>query len=108
VFFPSLDGAVFSTPILEGCGRYPLILFAHGHCDESEHYKKWYLLPAQLARSGYVVVVPELPGIAIHPSNEDHPALQRMVDIVSWIREYWEHRNNLLPAQSTGVAGHVR
>jgi acetyl esterase/lipase len=59
VFFPSLDGAFSSAPILDGCGRYPLVLFAHGNCiNEQDHYTKWFELPAQLARSGYVVVVP--------------------------------------------------
>src|SRR6267142_1493243 len=60
VFFPSIDGAVFSAPILEDCGLYPLILFVHGHCNETEHFKRWFELPAQLARSGYIVVVPEM------------------------------------------------
>jgi hypothetical protein len=31
VFMPSVDGAVLDAPILEGCGRYPVILLAHGH-----------------------------------------------------------------------------
>ena len=49
VFFPSLDGAVVSAPILAGCGRYPLILLMHGQCVSAvEQYKAWYLLPAQL------------------------------------------------------------
>jgi pimeloyl-ACP methyl ester carboxylesterase len=106
VFFPSLDGAVFEAPILEGCGRYPLILFAHGHCDETEHYRKWFFLPAQLARSGYVVVAPEMPGIGIHPSTEDHPALARLAEVVEWMRAGWVHRDLLLPPPATGVAGH--
>src|SRR5262249_54964160 len=71
VFFPSLDGSVFSAPILDGCGRYPVILFAHGACPtDVEHYKKWFQLPAELARSGYVVVVPEL----AHTARGGHPA----------------------------------
>jgi hypothetical protein len=106
VFFPSLDGAVFDAPILEGCGRYPLILFAHGHCDESEHYKKWFVLPAQLARSGYVVVVPELPAIGTHPSTDNHPALSRIGSTLAWMREVWEHRQMLLPPPQTGIIGH--
>jgi pimeloyl-ACP methyl ester carboxylesterase len=106
VFFPSLDGAVFDAPILEGCGRYPLILFAHGHCDETDHFKKWYQLPAQLARSGYVVVAPEMPGIGSLPSNENHAAPHHMIQIVGWMRDGWEHRRVLLPPPATGVGGH--
>src|SRR6266581_4850540 len=66
IFFPSLDGAVFDAPILADCGRYPLIVFVHGQCSEPshDHYKKWFELPAQLARGGYIVVVPMLAGTA--------------------------------------------
>jgi acetyl esterase/lipase len=106
VFFPSLDGAVFDAPILEGCGRYPLILFAHGHCDEAEHFKQWYQLPASLARSGNVVVVPELPNISSHPSTADHPALDRIQAVLDWMRGGWTHRTVLLPPPSTGLVGH--
>jgi hypothetical protein len=61
VFFPSADWPDSEVLMLEGCGRYPVILFAHGQCDGDDHpYQRWFRLPAQLARSGYVVVVPEL------------------------------------------------
>lgn len=60
VFFPSLDGSPDSAA-LKYCGRYPLIVFAHGMCTEPDHYKKWFHLPSLLARAGYVVVVPKLP-----------------------------------------------
>jgi len=106
VFFPSLDGSVASAPILEGCGRYPLILLAHGHCGEAQHYKKWYELPAQLARCGNVVVVPELPATSggTYPwdPNQD---LQVMANLMSWLRNLWPHRNMLMPGR-TGIIGH--
>jgi pimeloyl-ACP methyl ester carboxylesterase len=108
VFFPSLDGAVFYAPILEGCGRYPLILFAHGNCDETEHYKKWYELPAQLARSGYVVAAPELPDTAagVGPWSEPHADMGRLAALLAWMRDGWEHSSVLQPAPSTGIVGH--
>jgi len=107
VFFPSLDGSVFDAPILKGCGRYPLLLFAHGDCQAAaEHYKKWFILPAQLARAGYIVAVPELPNISTHPSQEDHPALAALADTQSWIRSEWEHREVIMPAAATGIIGH--
>lgn len=28
LFFPSLDGAIWTAPILEGCGRYPVVVLA--------------------------------------------------------------------------------
>ncbi len=111
VFFPSLDGAVFDAAILRGCGRYPLILFAHGDChdggqDDPNHYRRWFVLAAQLARSGYVVAVPQLPAIGSHPSITNHPAQRTLSDTLRWIREGWEHREVLLPPPATGLAGH--
>lgn len=51
IFFPSIDGAVFDAPLLEGCGRYPLVLFCHGMCElDTEHYKKWFEIPASDTR----------------------------------------------------------
>jgi dienelactone hydrolase len=108
VFFPSLDGSVFDAPIFEGCGRFPAIQFAHGHCARAgaAHHKRWHDLPVQLARSGYVVVVPELPAMGTHPSAEDHPALGAVAGALSWLRGDWEHRDVVLPAPATGIAGH--
>jgi hypothetical protein len=107
VFFPSLDVGGFA-PILKGCGRYPLILFAHGQCAEGEHYKKWFELPATLARAGYVVVVPHLPATASggYPWDADGD-LPVIADILDWMRSKWEHRSTLLPGR-TGIAGHSR
>ncbi|MCW5983562.1 MAG: hypothetical protein KIT09_36060 [Bryobacteraceae bacterium] len=109
VFFPSLDGSVFTAPILDGCGRYPLILFVHGHCaGDVEHYKKWFHLPGQLARSGYVVVVAEMAAIqgGIHPSADNHPDLAALANVLAWIRGQWEHRDTLMPPPATGICGH--
>lgn len=108
IFFPSLDGAVFTAPILDGCGRYPLILFAHGHCPGGVRlHEQWFLLPAQLARSGYVVVVPLLAGTAsgTHPSENDGD-LATLTAVIQWAREEWEHRDVLMDAAATGIAGH--
>jgi hypothetical protein len=107
VFFPSVDGSVFDAPILEGCGGYPLLLLAHGHCAgaPAEHYKRWYVLPVSLARSGYVVVVPDLPAMDQEP-GADHPALDTLADVLRWAREEWQYRHVLLPAPATGIVGH--
>lgn len=109
IFFPSLDGAVESAPLLAGCGRYPLIVLTHGHCiGDPEHYRRWFRLPAQLARSGYVVVIPHLAvtGSGGHPSAEDHPDLATLTSVISWVRTDWEHAEVVLPAPSTGILGH--
>ena len=107
VFFPSLDGEIFGAPILVGCGHYPLILFAHGQCaNDPAHYKRWFQLPAQLARSGYVVVVPELANTLVgqHPATVDHPEVAALTNVLSWMRSDWEHKGALFG--KTGICGH--
>lgn len=109
IFFPSLDGAVESAPLLEGCGRYPLVLFAHGHCQQdADHYLRWFLIPAFLARSGYVVVVPRLAGNegGNNPSVPEHPDEATLDAVLEWARTGWEHADVLLPPPATGVVGH--
>ncbi|KQS97525.1 alpha/beta hydrolase family protein [Cellulomonas sp. Leaf395] len=109
IFFPSLDGAVESAPLLEGCGRYPVVLFAHGHChQDTDHYRRWFLVPAMLARSGYVVVVPRLAGNAggQNPSVPEHPDEATLDAVLDWVRTGWEHADVLLPPPATGVVGH--
>jgi hypothetical protein len=108
LFFPSLDGAVASAPLLDGCGRYPLVIFVHGHCvGDVDHFQRWVHLPAQLARSGYVVAVPQLAGIesGLHPSQPDHPDLSALSDVVEWLRSDWEHAD-VLDAARIAVVGH--
>lgn len=104
LFFPSLDGAVFDAPLLAGCGRYPLILFCHGMCElDTEHYKKWFEIPAALARSGYVVLAPALSGA---PPSEADADLALLGDLESWLRTSWEHASVL--TDDTGIIGHSR
>ena len=105
VFYPSLDGTPEGAPFVESCGRYPLVLLIHGQCDiiEPEHYKKWHVLQAQLARSGYIVVVPEF-GISSPWDNE--PAYNLAEEVLKWMRERWAYRNSLVPPPATGIVGH--
>jgi len=108
LYFPSLDGSPDTAAVLTDCGRYPLIVFAHGHCPgDTDHYLKWIELPAQLARAGYVVVVPQLPQMegGISPSEADAD-LARLRDLVAWMRSRWVHRSLLAPAPATGLVGH--
>lgn len=109
IWFPSLDGAVESAPLLEGCGRYPLVLFCHGHCaGDTEHYRRWSFIPSLLARAGYVVVVPHLAGNAggNSPSVSTHPDEARLDAVLDWARTGWEHAEVLMPPPATAVVGH--
>lgn len=108
VFFPSLDGSVFSAPILEGCARYPLVIFCHGSCPtDAAPYHQWFELPATLARSGYVVLVPHLPAVqdGSNPSGDNND-LALLAAYEEWMRTSWEHRDLLMPAPNTAVVGH--
>jgi len=50
-------------------------------------------------------VVPQLADIGSHPSGGE--STQRVLaDALTWIRAGWEHRQSLLPAPATGLAGH--
>jgi hypothetical protein len=104
IWFPSLDGSPQHAEILEGCGRYPLVILAHGSCPEDEdHYQKWFELPAVLARSGYVVVVPEL-DLEAPSGNEGEQQL--VGDLARWARSEWEHSDVVMPAPATALVGH--
>lgn len=104
IFFPSLDGSPQHAPILKGCGRYPLVIFAHGQCvRDEEPYKEWFELPATLARCGYVVIVPDL-DLGAPSGNE---AEQRLIgQLSSWARTRWEHKDVVMPAPATALVGH--
>lgn len=104
VFYPSVDGSPTGAPPLEGCCKYPLIILIHGNCQgDADHFKKWFLLPAQLARSGYVVIVPSVPSISGIP-DPAHPAIAAMGDFRNWMLNDWEFHELVHP--NTGVIGH--
>lgn len=104
IWFPSLDGSPQHAPILQGCGRYPLVIFAHGSCpQDGDHYRLWHELPATLARSGYVVIVPDL-RLGAPSGNETEQALIGGLSV--WARTDWEHADLVMPAPATGLVGH--
>ena len=107
VSYPSLDGAPLGAPVLQGCGRYPLVVIVHGHCDEPDHYKKWQLLAIMVARCGYVVVVPELPGMlsGTNPRMNDSD-LQLLRDVIGWMRGRSPIKGTILPEPATALIGH--
>lgn len=105
VFFPSIDGSPQHAAVLSGCGDYPLVVFLHGQCREADHYQAWDLLPAVLARSGYVVAVPELPSTPPFggSSNADIALVEQ---VLAWMRASWAHAAALMPRPMTAVVGH--
>jgi|SoiMethySBSTD1v2_1073268.scaffolds.fasta_scaffold07026_12 alpha/beta superfamily hydrolase len=110
VFFPSLDGSPSFAPPLLGCGRYPLVLLAHGNCTgdgTSQHYQSWFVA-STLARAGYVVVVPALPVTesgGTGPWENSNPDLTRIGNTLTWMRTQWELSGMLRPG-SIGIMGH--
>lgn len=107
VFYPSVDGSPADAPLLRNCGRYPLVVFAHGHCGEADHFQKWFEVPATLARCGNVVVVPELPATngGTSPSQND-VEVDLLRRLIRWARSDSEYADVLLPDPATGLAGH--
>lgn len=105
VFYPSIDGSPQNAQILIGCGRYPLVAFLHGQCNEADHFRAWDLVPIQLARSGYVVAVPEL---SSHPpfGGADNPDVARVEQVLLWMRTSWSHAAMLMPQPMTAIVGH--
>jgi pimeloyl-ACP methyl ester carboxylesterase len=108
VWYPSLDGVVTDGPLLHSCGRFPLIVYLHGHCGDKDHFRQSAYSAEQLARCGYVVVVPELPGTAVGtpPWIDPHPDLVLLKDIVTWMRDQWPGRDVLMPPPATAIVGH--
>jgi len=96
VFFPSLDGAPYNAEILTSCGRYPLVLFAHGDCADVEQYKSWFQLPSTLARAGYVVAVPKLSNQG-PTSGED---LELLGALNWWLRGAQPHALSAQPSSA--------
>lgn len=104
IVYPSVDGAPENAPLLEGCGRYPLVVFLHGQCGDTDHFRAWDILPAQLARSGYVVAIPELSSSP--PWGESNPDVALVQQVLFWMRGSWEHAQVLLPPPVTAIVGH--
>jgi alpha/beta superfamily hydrolase len=116
VLFPTLDGSPQYGRILAPCGRYPLIVFANGQCTDhpeaqGAHYLHWAAgsrLPSQLARAGYVVVVPSLPGSGVDAEGAGGQQMEILRDVISWMRSEWVHASLLAPPPATGLVGHSR
>ena len=107
VFFPSIDGSPQIASLLTCRGSYPLVLFLHGQCDESDHYTRWTLLPATLARSGFVVVVPDLGwGGGQYPWASNSAQYTTALDVIDWMHASWSGRSWLSSSSTLAIVGH--
>lgn len=97
------------APILKQCAaRWPVVLFLHGMPPtgfSGAWYRQWVSLPVTLARSGYVVVVPDHDARLIE-NGPDIPVANAMADI-DFIRNTWADAEwvDKRPT-STAVVGH--
>ncbi len=107
VWYPSYEGFVDGPPILKLClVRWPVVLFLHGQppCPDADYHRRWTRLPATLARSGYVVVVPSHGAGFPAP---DTPAADAAWRFVEWVRNDWDHAHWVdKRPEATAVAGH--
>ena len=109
VFYPSVDGSPPDAPILRRCiVRWPPVLFLHGQPPNSllgdpDYHLRWGLLPAVLARSGYVVIVPSLNSQQI--ISDPAAARDAALADLDWVRTGWSEAE-WVDKQSAAVAGH--
>jgi hypothetical protein len=100
VWHPSLTPG---GPLLTGCGRFPLVALVHGQClaDEDPHLH-WNEIANSLARSGYVVMAPNLGGGVDFDSAAD---MARLSATVQWVLAGSPYSEVIHPGE-IGMAGH--
>ncbi len=108
IWYPTYEGFTEGPPILRLClVRWPLVLFLHGQppCPDADYHKRWSMLPAVLARAGYVVAVPQY--AAALADTRGSPNERHALDVIDWMRDGWSERRWLdARATSTAVIGH--
>jgi pimeloyl-ACP methyl ester carboxylesterase len=115
VIYPSMQiGNPYNPPPpLAGCGKFPVILFAHGVCDmadtyKGQHYKVWEQTLSPLARAGFVVVVPdrELSYSNATPTSPgyDDASARDLAIALYWLEVNWKWREIL--SNRMGIIGH--
>lgn len=111
---PTVDAAVAKAGrppldrdvrMLRPClGRFPVVLVLHGRLDPlAGAHRSLSLVPQALARSGYVVVVPNH---AANPSVTEE-AINRAMHDIAWVRSNWRGASFVdQRPESTAVVGH--
>jgi len=111
IYYPTYEGITLNAPILKMClVRWPVVMFLHGQPPSGVptpgYHRKWFHLPAVLARCGYVVVVPNHG--ALLPQDSEAPAMvQAAMADLDWVRNSWSESEwvHKQPA-FTAVVGH--
>lgn len=109
VFYPSLDGSPPDAPMATCLGRYPLVVFLHGQCSDltAQDHHRWFRLPAALARSGFVVAVPDLAWVAgQYPWDPTSPARDTALAVIDWMYASFSDREQLGARETLALAGH--
>jgi dienelactone hydrolase len=110
IFFPSVDGSPAHARLVKSClARWPVVLFLHGQpperlLQEPDYHHRWRDLPATLARSGYVVVVPDL-GTPTQVINDPEPLRDAMIALLEWVRTDWTEAR-WVHREQAAVVGH--
>lgn len=90
-----------NAPIVTGCGRFPLVVFARGQCqgaDDASLTPWWVDTLIPLARSGFVVAIPE------YAPNDALEAADVLNEVLAWMYTNWIYRPSL--SSRVGFAGH--
>jgi hypothetical protein len=100
----------YQAPMLQSClGRYPVVLFLPGEQPwglfSSAYYTKWDSFGSVLARSGYVVVVPDYNGAL--PDVNYAGAVQAAMADIAFVQTAWSGSDYVdSRASVTTVGGH--
>jgi len=110
IFYPTVEGFTSAPPILKLClVRWPVVLFLHGQppagIPTNGYHRRWWQLPAVLARSGFVVVVPS--HLPAPPTEDAEPAVAAALRDIDWVRTQWSDSTWVhKQPEFTAVAGH--
>jgi pimeloyl-ACP methyl ester carboxylesterase len=110
IWYPTFEvfteGGSAPLRILKHClARWPVVLFLHGDppCSIPNYNRHWTTIPAELARSGYVVVVPQHD----HAFPQDTSGVPFVSSFIDWARNTWQHaRWTDKGPKAVAIAGH--
>jgi hypothetical protein len=102
VYYPTDDDVLLGAPLLSG--PHPLVIFAHGQrssftmpkmCPEefTRDHRRWGVVLGGIARSGYVVAVPDLSDLFSSGVESVVPRIDQTID---WMRTQWHGRRTIL------------